>query len=195
MTDYTTADERQKLWSPKSSARFIDARRKMDACWSCRDCRAVNPFQSFSILNRSPFFRRLATLSFFNSFVNGGIQSITFYVQIRALHMSAIQVSTILAIQATCGFLAQALLVRPLIRLMGLRRLVQFGSFCLILMCLGVTAILIFIDRGECVLPLTQTNHEQLTASTRKLASLGRSDCLRTAGAEWMPDLTNRQAI
>ena len=186
--------EQCELRSPESQRRFLEAREKMDACWSCQDCRSVNPFQSLSILNRSVFFRRLATLSFFNSFVNSGLQSITFYMLISALHMSSIQISTILAIQATCGFLTQAFLVRPLIRCVGLRRLVQFGSFCLIFLCVGVAAILVFIGRGTCLVPLDKSG-DAFLSSLRNGTQIGRSDCLEMAGAHWMPDLTNRQAL
>jgi MFS family permease len=204
-----------ELWSPKSGRRVLVARKNMDACWSCKDCSAINPFASFSILNRSSFFRRLATLSFCNSFVNGGIQSITFYIQLQAMHMTKTEVSLILAVQATCGFLAQCLLVRPLIRCMGLRRLVQFGSFCMILMCLGVTTILFSISKGECTftvvgqsdngydateddawgtaLPLHLSNG---TTPAKVAHMITRGDCVSDhAGASWTPYISDSQAM
>jgi MFS family permease len=204
-----------ELWSPKSGERVLVARQKMDAFWSCKDSSAVNPFASFSILNRSSFFRRLAALSFFNGFVNSGIQSITFYIQLQAMHMTQTELSLILAVQATCGFLAQSLLVRPLIKCMGLRRLVQFGSFCMILMCLGVTTILFGISKGECTFPLGGQNGRSGdgsmadatftttlmrvsngTAPTKVAHMIGHEDCVSDhAGASWTPYLSSSQAM
>ena len=67
---------------------------------------------------------------------------------------------------------------------MGLRRLVQFGGFSMVLMCLGVTGILLGISRGDCKIQSVGDGNGKVTTQIQHWVD--SDQCKSVTGGLWV---------
>ena len=159
-------------WSPGSRSRVDCAKQDVNNCWHCKSC-AFNPFKALKILNRSNFFRYLAIVSFFQNFVISGLNVISTYIQLYVLKMSLVEVGNANAIFALTGVFVQVALVQPLIKLVGLRKLMHTGNFALTVNMLMNLLIVWSLSVGVCHGASTSTDLDSNSSSD----GVRRSDC------------------
>jgi DHA1 family tetracycline resistance protein-like MFS transporter len=120
------------------------------------------PDVALSIINSTPLFRHLAVLIFTTSFVQGGIQQVFFFYVEEYFNLTKAEAGGYLGILAMSSLFIQMFLLRPMLRLMGIARVVMFGISLtslqyVLLVTTGSTSVLavamVFAGFGTVVFP------------------------------------------
>ena len=180
-------------WSPGSRSRVDRAKQDVQDCRECRSC-AFNPFKALKILNRSNFFRFLAMVSFFQSFIVSGMSIITTYVQLYVLKMTLVEVSNANAIFAITGVVVQVALVQPLIKCIGMRKLMHLGNFALVVGVFVNLFIIWSITIGSCTNGMPTNNTTQSNSNQNSAMSTSADACIGKHQI-WTPRMSNASGI
>ena len=202
LSSSSSSSPRLAPWSPGSRTKVDRAKEDVENCRKCRSC-AFNPLRGLAVLNRSNFFRFLAAVSFFQSFVYNGMNVISTYVQLYVLQMNLIQVSNVNAIIALTGVVTQVFLVQPLIRCIGLRKLMHVGNFSFFFGQIINLFVVWSITTGSCVTPSGGKSSSGSSSGSMRMTSginptmttMSADACEGRRGSVWTPFMAHDTAI